>query len=183
MTNTDQTSRPAAPRLAEPQASPAAWAGMMTLQQAVNRLPLDPLLLDLVKLRTSQLNRCAYCIDLHVRDAVQRGERLHLLPAWEEVDLFSGRERAALRWTEALTRLADAPVSDAVYAEVRGEFGEAELLDLTLAIVAINGWNRFNVGFRVPPGATEYFKVSRPRPGSGETLPSAAGAASAGVNS
>jgi alkylhydroperoxidase family enzyme len=101
---------------------------------------------------------------MHVRDALARGERqerLHLLPAWEEVAIYSARERAALRWTEALTRLSDAAVSDAVYAEVRAEFSEAELLDLTLAIVTINGWNRFNVGFRVPPQATAYFKVSK----------------------
>jgi len=145
----------------------------MGLQQVVNRNGLDPRLLDLVKLRVSQINRCAFCIDLHVRDALQRGEkaeRLHLLPAWEEVALYSDRERAALRWAEALTRLAEATVSDAVYAEARTQFTEAELLDLTLAIVAINGWNRFNVGFRVPPQATGYFKVStRPTNGT-ETI-------------
>ena len=137
---------------------------MMALQHAVNQLPLDPRLLDLVKLRASQINRCAFCIDLHVRDASARGEtpeRLHLLPAWEEVGVYTARERAALRWTEALTRLSDAAVADAVYEEARKEFTEAELLDLTLAIVAINGWNRFNVGFRVPPRAAGYFKVSK----------------------
>ena len=152
-----------AARLQEPQASPAAWAGMMALQQVVNRAGLDPLLLDLVKLRVSQINRCAYCIDLHVRDALQRGERaerLHLLPAWEDVAIYSPRERAALAWAEGLTRLSEAGVSDALYATARAQFSEAELLDLTLAVVAINGWNRFNVAFRVPPGATEYFKVS-----------------------
>ena len=171
---TDSLSSHAQPRLQNPQASPAAWAGMMALQQVVNRNGLDPLLLDLVKLRVSQLNRCAYCIDLHVRDALQRGEtaeRLHLLPAWEEVDCYSARERAALRWAESLTRLADGPVTDAVYGEARAHFSEAELLDLTLAIVAINGWNRFNVGFRVPPQATGYFKVSaRPAHPASETV-------------
>lgn len=137
---------------------------MMALQQAVNRSDFDAPLLELVKLRASQINRCAYCIDLHVRTALARGERaerLHLLDAWEDVSIYSTRERAALRWTEALTRLSDAPVSDDVYAAARAEFSEAELLDLTLAIVTINGWNRFNVGFRVPPEATEYFKVSK----------------------
>lgn len=161
--NNQETSH-AAPRLREPQASPAAWAGMMALQQAVNRLGQDHRLMDLVKLRASQINRCAFCIDLHARDALMRGERperLHLLPAWEEVDVFTAKERAALRWTEALTRLSESAVSDAVYAEARAEFSEAELLELTLAIVTINGWNRFNVGFRVPPQATEYFKVSK----------------------
>lgn len=154
----------AEPRLKNPQASPAAWAAMMAFQQAVNRSALDPTLLELVKLRASQINRCAYCIDLHVRTAQAHGERadrLYLLETWEDVAIYSARERAALRWTEALTRLADEPVSDDVYAAARAEFSEAELLDLTLAIVAINGWNRFNVGFRVPPQATEYFKVSK----------------------
>ncbi len=157
----------AQPRLSNPQASPAAWAAMMTLQQAVNRNGLDPVMLDLAKLRASQINRCAFCIDLHVRDALNRGERperLHLLPAWEEVSIYSARERAALRWTEALTKLSEGTVRDAVYAEARAHFSEEELLNLTLAIVAINGWNRFNVGFLVPPDATEYFKVSA-RPG------------------
>lgn len=151
------------PRLENPNASPAAWAGMIGLQTVVNGNGLDPLLLDLVKLRASQINRCAYCIDLHVRDAVakgEQGERLHLLPAWEEVDLYSARERAALRWTEALTRLSERGVSDAVYAEARTQFTEAELMDLTLTIVAINGWNRFNVGFRIPPDPEALRKIA-----------------------
>ncbi|HEY1109522.1 MAG TPA: carboxymuconolactone decarboxylase family protein [Opitutaceae bacterium] len=153
----------AQPRLENPNASPAAWAGMIGLQTVVNGNGLDPLLLDLVKLRASQLNRCAYCIDLHVRDARQKGERderLHLLPAWEEVDLYSPRERAALRWTEALTRLSEGTVSDAVYAEARAQFSEAELMDLTLTIVAINGWNRFNVAFRIPPDPDALRKIA-----------------------
>jgi AhpD family alkylhydroperoxidase len=142
-------------RLTRPSAAAPIYQAMRTLQDAANRSTLDPLLLDLVKLRASQLNGCAFCIDMHVRDAEQKGEkshRLHLLNAWQEVDVYSARERAALCWTEALTQLAGSSgVSDAVFAEVHAEFSEEELLELTLAIIAINGWNRLNVGFRVPP--------------------------------
>lgn len=163
MKNNASAQAHAQPRLENPNASPAAWAGMIGLQTVVNGNGLDPLLLDLMKLRASQLNRCAYCIDLHVRDARQKGERderLHLLPAWEEVDLYSARERAALRWTEALTRLGEGTVTDAVYAEARAQFSEAELMDLTLTIVAINGWNRFNVAFRIPPDPDALRKIA-----------------------
>lgn len=170
---TETTSTSPAPRLKDPQASPAAWAGMMALQQAVNGLGLDPALYELVKLRASQINGCAYCIDMHFADGLARGERperLYLLDAWEEAGVYSARERAALRWTEALTRLAGHAVPDDVYAAVRAEFSEAELLNLTLGIVAINGWNRFNVGFRVPPRATEYFTASKKPSRSAERL-------------
>ena len=142
-------------RLTDPSAGARIYQAMRTLQDAANRSDLDPLLLDLVKLRASQINGCAFCIDMHVRDAEQKGEKAHrryLLNAWREVDLYSARERAALRWTEVLTQLAGSSgVPDAVFAEVRAEFSEAELLELTLTIIAINGWNRLNVGFRVPP--------------------------------
>jgi AhpD family alkylhydroperoxidase len=144
------------PRLKNREAAPAVWQAMMALQEVVNQSGLEPELLELAKTRASQINRCAFCLDMHFRGAVANGEkaeRLYLLDAWAEVDLYSDRERAALRWTEALTRLSDAPVSDETFAAVRAHFTEAELLELTLAIVAINGWNRFNVGFRVPPGA------------------------------
>lgn len=145
------------PRLKNRLAAPAVFPAMMALQKVVNDSSLEPALLELVKLRASQINRCAFCIDMHYADALAAGEspeRLYLLNAWEEVDIYSAREIAALRWTEALTRLADAPVSDALFSSVRAHFSEAELLELTLAIVAINGWNRFNVGFRVPPAKT-----------------------------
>lgn len=127
---------------------------MMALQKVVNQISLEPELVELVKLRASQINRCAFCIDMHFRDAQAQGEsteRLYLLDAWQEVDVYSPRERAALAWTEALTRLPDAAVSDEVFAEASAHLTEAELLELTLAIVAINGWNRLNVGFRIPP--------------------------------
>jgi AhpD family alkylhydroperoxidase len=145
-----------APRLKNRQAAPAVWLAMRALQDTVNQCDLDPALLELVKLRASQINGCAFCIDMHYRDGKKRGERedrLYLLDSWEDASVYSARERAALRWTEAITRLSDGPISDAVFAEVSEHFTEAELLNLTLALVAINGWNRFNVGFRVPPSA------------------------------
>jgi AhpD family alkylhydroperoxidase len=150
-TNSDS---PGAPRLKAPSAASATWAALSQLQLAANRTQLDARLLELVKMRASQLNRCAFCLDLHARTAVAHGEtpgRLHVLPAWEEVTLFSPRERAALRWAEAVTRLAGDGVSDAVFAEVSAHFSESELLELTLAVIAINSWNRLNVAFRVAP--------------------------------
>jgi AhpD family alkylhydroperoxidase len=154
MNTSTLTHSPAESRLKTRLAAPAIWSAMSALQQVVNKSSLEPALLELAKLRASQINRCAFCIDMHVRDAQQRGEkpeRLYLLEAWEEVTIYSTRERAALRWTEAITRLPDG-VSDEVFAEASAQFTEAELLELTLALVAINGWNRLNVGFRVPPG-------------------------------
>ncbi|PTX95666.1 carboxymuconolactone decarboxylase family protein [Opitutus sp. ER46] len=140
------------PRLDYAEATPEVLQAMLALQRAVDASGLEPSLLDLVKVRASQINGCAFCLDMHHRDAVQRGEtsaRLYLLNAWHEAPGYTARERAALRWTEALTRLA--PVADDTYAEVSAQFTEPELSRLTLAIVTINGWNRFNVGFRVPP--------------------------------
>ena len=134
--------------------APATLQAMLTLQQAANRTGLEQALLELVKLRVSQINGCAFCIDMHYREAVKAGEtpaRLYLLDAWTETDLYTARERAALRWAEALTRIADGHVTDDDFAAARAEFSEAELAGLTLAVVAINGWNRFNVGFRTPP--------------------------------
>jgi AhpD family alkylhydroperoxidase len=104
----------------------------------------------------SQLNGCAFCLDMHSKDLRARGEteqRLYMINAWREVpQLYSSRERAALAWAEAVTRLEDQQVPDAIYDMARKEFSEAELAQLTLAIVAINGWNRLNVAFRMPAG-------------------------------
>ncbi len=144
------------PRLQNRGAAPKVWSAMLALQQVVNQTRLEPALLELVKIRASQLNRCAFCLDMHVRDALARGEkpeRVYLLDAWEEVDIYSPREQAALLWSEVLTRLSASAVSDEVFARVRAHFTEAEMLELTLALVAINGWNRLNVGFRIQPGA------------------------------
>lgn len=156
ITSPEVTPQSAQPRLNYRQAAPKAVAGMMALQQAVNGSGLEHSLLELVKLRASQINGCAFCIDMHFRDAKRAGEtdeRLYLLTAWEEATGYTPRERAALRWTEALTRLAGGHVSDEVFAEARGQFADGELVNLTLAIIAINGWNRFSVGFKVPPRA------------------------------
>lgn len=128
---------------------------MRALQDTVNKSGLEHSLLELIKLRVSLINGCAFCIDMHFRDAKKAGEReerLYLLNAWEEVpQLYTPRERAGLAWAEALTRLPNGPVSDEVFEEAREQFSEEELSNLTLAIVAINGWNRFSVGFRKPP--------------------------------
>src|SRR4051794_26133404 len=128
---------------------------MVQLEQVVEASTLDPKMRELVKLRASQINGCAYCVDMHTKDAQALGERpqrLHLVAVWREAPVFSARERAALAWTETLTLLAQTGAPDDVYAEVAREFAPEEQVALTLAIVAINGWNRFAVGFRQPVG-------------------------------
>jgi AhpD family alkylhydroperoxidase len=112
-------------------------------------------LFELVKIRASQINECAYCIDMHTKDARAHGEteqRIYALSAWRETPFFSARERAALEWTEELTRLADSHVGDDVYARVLAELGEADLVALTFAIIVINSWNRLAKPFRAPAG-------------------------------
>jgi AhpD family alkylhydroperoxidase len=145
-------------RLDYASASPQALKAMYALEVATRRLGLEPGLLELVKLRASQINGCAYCVDLHTRDARAAGEsdeRMHLVSVWHEAPVFTARERAALAWTEALTRIADTHVPDDVYEEAKAQFSDAELVNLTLAVVTINGWNRFAVSFRaVPAGKT-----------------------------
>jgi AhpD family alkylhydroperoxidase len=134
---------------------PQALQAMLGLEEAVHESTLEPELLELVKLRASQLNGCAYCLDMHSKDARARGEgeqRLHVLAAWREAPFYSERERAALAWCEALTLLPQTGAPDEVYAQVRDEFDEQEVVALTLAIVAINGWNRFAVGLRADVG-------------------------------
>ena len=143
-------------RLQYGKAYPDAYKAMLALSQAVERTGLAPQLIDLVNYRVSQLNGCAFCLDMHSKDLRARGEteqRLYMISAWREMPrLYSSRERAALAWAEAVTRLEDQQVPDAVYDAARKEFSEAELAQLTLAIVAINGWNRLNVAFRMPAG-------------------------------
>jgi AhpD family alkylhydroperoxidase len=134
---------------------PGALRAMLALQQYVNGSGLEPSLLELAKLRASYLNGCAYCVDMHTKDARARGEseqRLYAVPVWRETPFFTPRERAALAWTEAVTEVGRTGVPDSVYAEARAELSETELVNLTMAIVAINGWNRLCVGFRVEPG-------------------------------
>jgi AhpD family alkylhydroperoxidase len=143
------------PRIDFTKISPKALQAMMGLQSYVNHSGLEHSLLELVKMRASQINGCAYCLDMHFKDARAAGEteqRLYLLSAWREAPFYSERERAALEWTEAMTLLTEGHVPDAVYASVREQFSEAELVDLSMAVVAINGWNRLMVGFRGEAG-------------------------------
>jgi AhpD family alkylhydroperoxidase len=135
--------------------APAAVKAMLGLQAAVDHSGLEQSLIELLKLRASQINSCAYCIDMHSKDAKAMGEtdqRLHLLGAWREAPFYTARERAALAWCETLTLVADRGAPDEVFDEVQREFSDEEIANLTLAIVAINGWNRFSIGFRVEPG-------------------------------
>jgi AhpD family alkylhydroperoxidase len=137
-------------------AAPEGLAALRKLQGYVDECGLQHSLLELVKTRASQINGCAYCLDMHTKDARAAGEteqRLYLLSAWRDAPFYSERERAALAWTEALTRIADAPIENELYEEVRSQFGEKELTDLTLAIVAINGWNRMAISFRRSVGS------------------------------
>ena len=143
-------------RLSYGKAYPDAFKAMLALSQTVEKTGLPAQLVDLVNYRVSQLNGCAFCLDMHSKDLRARGEteqRLYMISAWREVpQLYSSRERAALAWAEAVTRLTDQEVPDAVYDMACREFSEAELTQLTLAVVAINSWNRFNVAFRTPAG-------------------------------
>ena len=135
--------------------APDGYKAMSALNRYVEHCGLEPLLLELVKMRASQLNGCAYCIDMHSKDARALGEseqRLYALSAWRETPFYSERERAALLWTEELTLLAQNDANDVVYDEVRQHFDEEEMVNLTWAIVTINGWNRVAVGFRSQPG-------------------------------
>jgi AhpD family alkylhydroperoxidase len=124
---------------------------MHALDKATRKVSLPPALLELVRLRASQLNGCAYCVDLHSGDARKGGEserRLYALPAWREMPFFTARERAALALTEAATRLTDGPVSDAVYDEAAAHFSEVELAELLWTITVINAWNRLGATAR-----------------------------------
>ena len=137
-------------------AAPKGVKALFDLQGYVNQCGLEHDLLELVKLRASQLNGCAFCIAMHTRDARKSGmseDRMHLLNAWRETpaSLYTPRERAALAWTEALTFIAQGHASDDVYRQVREQFSDKELVDLTLAITTINSWNRLAIGFRAPP--------------------------------
>jgi AhpD family alkylhydroperoxidase len=132
-------------------ASPQAMKALIALEVAIEKLDLDPLLVDLVKLRASQINGCAYCVDLHASDARKKGEterRLFAVPVWRETPFFSPRERAALAWTEAVTNIAGDHPSDEDYDALHSTFSESEMVNLTLAIGVINTWNRLAIGFR-----------------------------------
>ena len=128
---------------------------MLALEDYVRSAGIEPALLELVKLRASYLNGCAYCVDMHTKDARAAGEteqRLYAVPVWRETPFFTPRERAALAWTEAITEIGREGVSDEVYDSARAHFDEAELVRLTMAIVVINGWNRLSVAFQSEVG-------------------------------
>jgi AhpD family alkylhydroperoxidase len=142
-------------RLNYAKAFPEGVHAVINLETVIRSSGLEPSLLELVKTRASQVNGCAYCIDMHTKDARAAGEteqRLYALSAWQETPFFTPRERAALAWTEAITNIQQGHAPDAVYEEARREFTEAELVRLTLAIAQINTWNRISIGFRVEPG-------------------------------
>jgi AhpD family alkylhydroperoxidase len=136
--------------------APEALKPQYAMEVYVRRSSVDHALLHLVKLRASYLNGCAYCVDMHTQDARAAGEteqRLYAVPVWRETPFFTPRERAALAWTEAVTEVGRTGVPDAVYDEARAHFSETELVDLTMAVIVINGWNRLSVAFRTPPGS------------------------------
>jgi AhpD family alkylhydroperoxidase len=139
------------PRLNPYQAAPEAMKALVALENYVQQNGLDHSLIDLVKTRASQLNGCAYCIHMHTGEARARGETeecLYLLDAWHESPLYSERERGALAWTEAVTLLLETHVPDRVYDQAREQFSEAELVNLTLCVAAINAWNRIAISFQ-----------------------------------
>lgn len=142
-------------RIAYMKVAPGAYKAMLGLELYLHHCGLEVALLHLIKLRVSQINGCAYCIDMHWKDlrAIDESEqRLYGLDAWEESPYYSDRERAALAWAEAVTNIRDGHVRDEVYEEVRKHFSEKELADLTLAVAAINSWNRLAIAGRTEPG-------------------------------
>ncbi len=143
-------------RLGYAKIAPKGINALRNLQAYIESCGLEHSLLELVKTRASQINGCAYCLDMHTKDARAAGEseqRLYLLSAWREAPFYSERERAALAWTEAVTRIADAIIEGDLYEEARRHFDEREIVDLTLAVIAINSWNRLAIPFRTPAGS------------------------------
>jgi AhpD family alkylhydroperoxidase len=144
------------PRLNFMNTFPAAIRPLMALEGYLRKESgLEPRLLELVKLRSSQINGCAYCIDMHTKDARAQGEteqRLYTVSVWREVPFFSDRERAALLWAEHVTLISEEHVPEAVYEQVKQHFTDAEIVSLTLAVIAINAWNRLAISFRTVPG-------------------------------
>lgn len=143
--------------------APEGLKAMYGLEQYVRSCGLEQSLLELVRTRASQINGCAFCLDMHTKDARAAGEteqRLYTLSAWEETPFFTDRERAALAWTEALTNISETHAPDEVFEDVHKHFSDKEMVDLTMAIVAINGWNRLAIGFRTPAGTYQPSAVS-----------------------
>jgi len=152
-------------RLNYGKSAPGVYDAMDALDRYVGECGLEKPLVLLVQLRASQLNGCAYCLDMHWKDlrAVGEGEqRLYSLDAWRECPYYTERERAALAWTEAVTRVAEGHVPDAVFEQVRPHFSEKELSDLTLAVAAINAWNRLSIAARLVPGGYQAVAPAAP---------------------
>ncbi len=136
--------------------APGAMQAMRTLSRYVRESGLEPALLELVRIRASQINGCGYCLDMHTKDARAAGEteqRLYLLSAWREAPFYTPRERAALAWSEAVTQIGEHGVSDELYSATREHFSEKELVDLTMAVIVINGWNRLTIPFATEVGS------------------------------
>jgi len=145
-------------RLNYAQQSPELFKKFMDFSMALKGSVIDEKLQALVEIRASQINGCGFCLDMHVKQAKILGEtelRLYHIAIWRESTLFIPRERAALAWTEALTKLPEGGVSDEIYERVRGQLSEKEISDLTFVVMAINAWNRVNVGFKTVPGAAD----------------------------
>ena len=150
------------PRIDYRKAARGVYEAMLGLEKYIHQSGLEESLIDLVKLRASQINGCAYCLDMHWKDLRALGEneqRLYGLDAWEESPYYTERERAALAWTEAVTNIRDGHVPDEVYEQVRPEFTDKELADLTLTIATINAWNRLAISARSVPGTYQPAKV------------------------
>lgn len=133
----------------------SAMRAMYGLGMYLAKSTVEQPLLNLIYFRVSQINGCAYCLDMHSKDLRAKGEteqRLYMLNAWREAPMYTERERAALAWAEALTQIKGGQVADAIYEEVKQQFSEAEIVDLTLAVITINGYNRINIAFRPPAG-------------------------------
>ena len=152
------------PRIAYYKIAPEGLKHLLALENYLRQCGLEKSLLELVKLRVSQINGCAHCIDMHSKDALAAGEtiqRLVALDAWEETPFYTDRERAALAWCETLTRISETHAPDELYQAAREHFNEAELVNLTLAITAINSWNRISIGFRTVPGTYQPRKSTK----------------------
>jgi AhpD family alkylhydroperoxidase len=149
-------------------AAPGAYHAMLGLEHYLHECGLEEPLIHLIKLRASQINGCAYCLDMHWKDLRAIGEseqRLYSLDAWRECPYYTDRERAALAWTEAVTLITDGHVPDTVYEEARPHFNEKELADLTLAVAAINAWNRLSIAGRTVPGSYQPAKAREVKQG------------------
>ncbi|HYZ83562.1 MAG TPA: carboxymuconolactone decarboxylase family protein [Bryobacteraceae bacterium] len=158
MPTTQTSATPAVSRVDIVRESPELVTKLRDLGFAVRKGAIEQTILDLVTIRASQINGCAFCLDMHVKEAKLHGERelrVYHLPVWRESNLFTPRERAALEWTEVLTKLPEHGVTDEIYHAVRRELSEKEISDLTFAITTINAFNRISIGFRAVPGSAD----------------------------